>query len=120
MTKRMVVLLALLMVVGVAFAVDFTEVDTVQHQGKTGLKSLITDIDSNFALIKSGRATMLGTAYTNTYTTAFAAGTTPAIVVSYSEDPGGTVELYVVATSNVGFIATGASAKNFSWIAIGE
>ena len=120
MTKRIAALLALLMVVGVAFAVDFTEVDTRQHQGKTGLKSLIVDIDSNFALIKSGRATMGGTAFTNTYTTAFAAGTTPAIVVTYSEDPGGTVELYAIATSNVGFVVTGASSKNFSWIAIGE
>ena len=117
MTKRMVVLLALLMVVGVAFAVDFTEVDTVQHQGKTGLKSLIVDIDSNFALMKSARVTMhAGTVYTGTYAVAYAAGTVPSITATYSEDPGDVQPLYVVADSNTGFKVTVTASKNFSWI----
>jgi hypothetical protein len=49
---------AILMVASMSVAASFTDVDTTKHQGKTGLKSLITALDANFALIEAGTETV--------------------------------------------------------------
>ena len=42
---------AVVLLAGLVAAQSFTDVDTTKHQGKTGLKDLITVLDANFALL---------------------------------------------------------------------
>lgn len=53
--KRLIIgCFTLVATVGLVLATDFTDLDTLQHQGKTGLKDLVTGIDANFAMLEGG------------------------------------------------------------------
>ena len=54
MRNTMIGTVAILLVCGIAMAISFTDVDTTKHEGKTGLKDLITVLDANFAVIEGG------------------------------------------------------------------
>lgn len=131
---------AILLVASMSMAQSFTDVDTTKHQGKTGLKDLITVLDANFAVIEdgkfvqaidtnatfnaaiqSGSVTMhAGTVSTNVFEAAFAAGTTPVIIATYLESSGGTAPIFVTTDTNSGFTVTVEASKDFNWIAIGQ
>ena len=51
----------------VCFGQAFEDVGIAKHEGDTGLKDLVADLDNNFALIESGRVKIgIGSAVTNT------------------------------------------------------
>lgn len=45
--------------VGYVHSQQFENVATADHEGKTGLKDLVTELDANFALIESGTVCMM-------------------------------------------------------------
>ena len=57
---------------------------------------------------------------TQTFAKAFSAGTTPYVVVSYAEAPGGTTALYASTTASNSVVIVGqAAAKKINWVAYG-
>jgi hypothetical protein len=84
-----------LMAAGLAFAQSFTDVDTTKHQGKTGLKDLITVLDANFALIEAG-GTKQGTA--NVSNGATVTVSTASIVLTGTGGAAGATNTMVFAT----------------------
>ena len=59
MNKKMISVLALLMVAAIALGA-FTDTDKAKNHGKTGLKNLTEEIDANFASIESGTEAIAG------------------------------------------------------------
>jgi len=53
-STRFGLFLVAMAVAGVVIGAGFTDLDTLQHQGKTGLKDLVTGIDANFAMLEDG------------------------------------------------------------------
>jgi hypothetical protein len=60
---------------GYLFATGFTDLDTLQHQGKTGLKDLVTGIDANFAMMEAGTVDVTPKSVTTVAFTGSANGT---------------------------------------------
>jgi len=108
---KKVMVLAMVMVAGLAIAQSFTDVDTTKHQGKTGLKDLITVLDANFALVEGGGTKQGSTSATNgqevTLSTASvvltgiggANGTTNTITIATPYTAGALYVLTVASTS---------------------
>lgn len=91
-----------------------------------------TKVDSQYALLGEDGTTQMRTEYgtqtadathtiwTNTFTTAFAGGTVPVVLATYTEDPGDVRPIFVSSIASNQCLFNVTVNIDFNWVAIGQ
>jgi hypothetical protein len=84
-------------------------------------KYAVTGGDATTGLMVQHAAITAGavTTTTNTFAVAFASGTTPSVMLTYTEDPGTTNNLYSTSVASNQVVVVHANSKNYSYVAVG-